>query len=186
MKLSTADYALIVSLCSAAISLAGFVWNVWSKFIYPKAKLKVGYVAICIIQADDVPGERPLYVTINVTNFGPTDVTIRAAYGAFRHGLFKRRFAYINPIHNVLDDPEVGVGPFGGGLPKTLKVGEEFSLYFPYSAQTFSRGNLTQVGVCDGFSRRHRASRKQIRKVKAELDEAFRGVPYTGVTSGGD
>jgi hypothetical protein len=36
--MTTADWALVISLCSVAVSLAGFVWNVWSKFIYPRAK----------------------------------------------------------------------------------------------------------------------------------------------------
>ena len=38
---TTADYALVISLFSAVLAVASFGWNVWSKFIYPKAKLRV-------------------------------------------------------------------------------------------------------------------------------------------------
>ena len=31
--MTTADWALVISLCSFAVALAGFVWNVWSKFM---------------------------------------------------------------------------------------------------------------------------------------------------------
>jgi hypothetical protein len=40
---TTADWALVISLCSAVVSLAGFVWNVWSKFIYPKPRVQVSF-----------------------------------------------------------------------------------------------------------------------------------------------
>jgi hypothetical protein len=39
--MTTADWALIISLCSLLLAMAGFVWNVWSKFIYPKPKVRV-------------------------------------------------------------------------------------------------------------------------------------------------
>jgi hypothetical protein len=35
--MTTAVYAFVLSIFSFVVSLAAFVWNVWSKFIYPKA-----------------------------------------------------------------------------------------------------------------------------------------------------
>jgi len=43
--MTTADWALIVSIFSFLVSLGGFVWNVWSKFIYPRAKVRA-YIGI--------------------------------------------------------------------------------------------------------------------------------------------
>jgi hypothetical protein len=40
--MTIADWAIIILLASLALSVAGFVWNVWSNFIYPKARLRVG------------------------------------------------------------------------------------------------------------------------------------------------
>ena len=39
--MTTADWALVVSLFSFLVALAAFVWNVWSKFIYPRAKSRL-------------------------------------------------------------------------------------------------------------------------------------------------
>jgi hypothetical protein len=36
--MTTADWALVISICSAIVSLASFVWNVWSKFVYPSRR----------------------------------------------------------------------------------------------------------------------------------------------------
>jgi hypothetical protein len=41
--MQTADWALVISLCSAGVSLASFIWNVWSKFIYPKPVVQVSF-----------------------------------------------------------------------------------------------------------------------------------------------
>lgn len=38
--MTTADWALVISIGSLLISAPGFIWNVWSKFIYPKAKVR--------------------------------------------------------------------------------------------------------------------------------------------------
>ena len=40
MELTTGDWALVISLCSFVVALASFVWNVWSKFIYPKGRVR--------------------------------------------------------------------------------------------------------------------------------------------------
>src|ERR1700716_2639944 len=41
--LTTADWALVISLCSAAISLAALAWNIWAKFIFPKPTVRVSF-----------------------------------------------------------------------------------------------------------------------------------------------
>jgi hypothetical protein len=41
--MTVVDWALVIGLFSAAIALASFVWNVWSKFIYPKPKVQMSF-----------------------------------------------------------------------------------------------------------------------------------------------
>ena len=41
--MTTADWALVISLCSAAISLAALAWNIWAKFIFPKPTVRVSF-----------------------------------------------------------------------------------------------------------------------------------------------
>jgi hypothetical protein len=71
--MTTADWALLISICSAAISLAGFIWNVWSKFIYPKPRVDVSFNFMAVVSGgkkeDSVLG-------LSATNMGPASVTL--------------------------------------------------------------------------------------------------------------
>lgn len=170
--MTTADYALIVSIFSAVIALGGLAWNVWSTFIYPKARVKVTFYTCVLMNVGPAP-PWPQYICMSATNFGPTDVTLQSVGIVIRRGFGRTpQHALVNPIHNI-HQPELGIGPFGGGLPKKLAVGEGHNSYFPFDAQSFARGDLLRVAFFDNFSRRHRVSKRQIRKVKVDLDKAF-------------
>jgi len=41
--MQTADWALVIGLFSLVVSVASFIWNVWSKFIYPKPVVRVSF-----------------------------------------------------------------------------------------------------------------------------------------------
>ena len=174
--MTTADYALIVSICSGLTALVSLGWNIWSKFIYPKAQLKVTYYT-CVVTIGDAP-PWPRYLCLSATNFGPTEVTLQSVGILISRGWGKRaQYALVNPIHDIYR-PEIGVGPFAGGLPKKLAVGESHSAYFPFDAGSFGRENLVRMSFFDNFNRTHCASRRQVRKVKSDLEEAFRSEPY--------
>jgi hypothetical protein len=119
---------------------------------------------------------------LSATNHGPTDVTLHSAGITIlqRWPWQSPQHALVNPINNI-NTPELGVGPFGGGLPRTLKVGEGHSLYFPHGAQSFARAHLGRVGFSDSFGRFHRARKFDLRKEKAALDETFAGTLYKGL-----
>lgn len=173
--MSTADYALIVSIFSTFVALAGFGWNVWSKFIYPKAKLRVTFY-VCTITGGPQPW--PKFLCASGTNFGPTDVTVLHVGCISSRGRFKRgQRGILQPIADI-NNPGIGAGPFAGGLPKKLEVGGEHSAYFPFAAQSFGRDDLTCIGMYDNFARFHRAKRRDIAKVKDTLDKAFADEPY--------
>lgn len=151
--MTTADYALIVSICSAAVSALSFGWNIWQKFIYPKAKLRVHFNTVCVTIGDGP--EWPRYVALSATNFGPTDITLYSVTILTDAGLFKRgEFALVNPIHDLMR-PQLGVGPFAGGLPKKLAVGESHTSYFPFNQTSFAREKVKPVGFADNFGRVH-------------------------------
>jgi hypothetical protein len=174
---TTADYALIVSIFSAVVALAGFGWNVWSKFIYPKAKVRVTFYTCVVMNVGPAP-PWPQFLCLSAANFGPTDVTLQSVGIVISRGFGRMpQHALVNPIHDIFQ-PDVGVGPFAGGLPKKLAVGESHSAYFPFNAQSFARDNLTRVSFFDNFSRSHRVSMRQVRKVKIDLEKEFWQQPY--------
>jgi hypothetical protein len=179
---TTADYALLVSLFSAVVAVAGFVWNVWQKFIYPKARLRISFYEGCIIGGPLSGPPWPTYLCLGITNHGPTDVIVNTVGIVIAPNRFWQRgqHAFVNPIADI-SRPEIGVGPFGGGLPKKLAVGESHTLYFPHNSRSFAREKLRRVGVIDNFGRSHSASQKQIRIVKTDLDKAFADQPYSAM-----
>jgi hypothetical protein len=87
--------------------------------------------------------------------------------------------------------------PFAAGLPKTLDVGESFSIYFPYTGKTFLAEDLRKIGFTDTFNKRHWASRKELKHVLAkykkelgpmaktntELERADDAVPVPEINS---
>jgi len=71
--MTTADWALAISLGSLVIALAGFVWNVWSKFIFPKPKVQVSFSYMTALIGDhQVP-----VISLSGTNHGPIPVTLK-------------------------------------------------------------------------------------------------------------
>src|SRR5882762_7634891 len=121
--MSTADWALVISICSAIVSLAGFVWNVWSKFIYPKPRVQVSFSFMRVVQGN-FSGEKVL--VLSATNMGPVQVTLY--YALVTYSRWAPRLSSVgvlNPLHNYPAQTTHSIGPFGGGLPKKLDVGEQ-------------------------------------------------------------
>jgi hypothetical protein len=53
--MSTADYALIVSISSAFIAVASLIWNVWQKYIFVKPQVQVGFGVYHIMEPTGSP-----------------------------------------------------------------------------------------------------------------------------------
>lgn len=172
--MTTADWALGISMLSFAVSLAGFVWNVWSKFIYPKAKVRVSFAVNVLIQNGVSDHEM---LCLSATNFGPGQVALHMATGRARHSRFKRLQHFIlNPLHDFPAMVNHTIGPFSGGLPKKLEVGESFSAYFILRHEAFRDEPIVDVGFVDTFGRNHWAPRKSVAKVRMAVKEAFAEV----------
>ncbi|WEK57659.1 MAG: hypothetical protein P0Y52_14115 [Candidatus Brevundimonas phytovorans] len=172
--MTTADYALIVSIFSASVAIASFAWNVWSKWLYPKAKLRVGFAAIVVHFGNGPLDQQPRFLRLAMTNFGPTELTVTTAVLRFAPKSFWKRGqnAIVNPVTSIYT-PEIAGGPFAGGLPKKLGVGETFDLFFPHDPDSFARQKLNRLGVIDTFGRFHGAPRVDLERTRKELDLKF-------------
>jgi hypothetical protein len=76
--MTLSDWAFIISLCSFAVALSGFVWNVWSKFIYPKPRVRISFQATIVFHLGSTVNG-PEILTLTATNFGPGDITLHSA-----------------------------------------------------------------------------------------------------------
>jgi hypothetical protein len=72
--MTTADWALVISIGSLGIALLGLAWNVWSKFIYPKPRVQVSFQYMTTIIAN-MPNQ-PV-ISLGATNHGPIGVTLK-------------------------------------------------------------------------------------------------------------
>jgi hypothetical protein len=170
--MTVADWALVISLCSASISLAAFVWNVWSKFIYPKAAVRVGFSYVSVLH----PGERSLdydLLSLSATNMGPGEIKLHNAL------VRKRRRFFRSQGHGILNrllsanHRNQSDGPFSGGLPKIVAVGEVFSVYFVPNHTSLLEDSYDRIGFSDTFGRLHWAPKSQITKVRPSIREAI-------------
>jgi len=169
--MNTADWALAVSFGSMLIAAAAFIWNVWAKFILPKPKLDVSFNAMKAL--GNVGFDGNIFV-LATTNVGPFSSTIKMAVVRMQPKRFwqRHRTGVLNPLHNFPLQTNFTLGPFSGGLPKQLGIGEEFSLYFPYNAES-ELAEVERVGVLDTFGRSHWCSTKQMRHVKERFGKDF-------------
>jgi len=170
--MTTADYALAISLCSLLIALSSFVWNVWSKFIFPKPRVNAS-VRIFSMFTADVGASNP-HVALNFTNHGPGEVTLHVVCLLYKKHLWsKPEHAMLNPIHNFPFEPYQSLGPFSGGLPKKLLVGEGHTFRFPYEAESFLALPIFRIGATDTFGRYHWVKVSNLRHAQRQFWKDF-------------
>lgn len=168
--MTTADWAIVISIGSIFIALASFVWNVWSKFIFPKSRVGVD---IAIMDLVSVRGLGPSSITMSATNLGPSEVVINLAVARKAKRWFQRhhQIAYLNPLSDFPRSLEDSSGPFSGELPKKLAAGETLSVHFPVAREWFSQEDLVGFGFTDTFGRRHWASAAQVKRLRRSVLE---------------
>jgi hypothetical protein len=185
--MTTSDWALIISLCSFALALASFIWNVWSKFIYPKPKVRVSCSASIIFHPGNADHKQE-FLSLSATNLGPGDVILHSAVLRSRKVKWWRElkawyrrpycfdFGLLNPLEGFPARMNHTIGPFSGGLPKKLAVGESFSSYFPRKVDWFEN-KVRGIGFNDSFGRNHWCSKQDVNKVReAVLKETTKDV----------
>ncbi|MDN5787381.1 hypothetical protein [Pseudorhodobacter sp.] len=154
---TTAQIALILSGLSLLLALSSFVWNIWSKFIYPKPQLQVRIrFNIAVGEGtNEVPGS----IALECINHGPGEIKVQSAIGFVKDGhiLSKAKRGLLRAYENwpySLQQAAFGETP---GLPTRLAVGESFVVNF--SEKILKGGNLKNLGFQDGFGREHFADR---------------------------
>ncbi len=182
MTMATA--AFVISLLSMLIALTSLAWNIWSKFIYPKAKLEIT-CGVKVVVSNVIEDE---VFEITMVNHGPTDTKITHCCVSEEDLDGRKSVGLINPLHMYPSLKRHSVGPFGGGLPKDLKIGESFTLYFPYEEGIkFITKDLDRFFIVDVFGKRHYCKKKDAQEVKRryfrdveQKNFKFRSIYYDG------
>lgn len=167
--MTTADWAIIISGISLFVAILSFIWNVWSKFIYPKPRVRT---SISLMKVHwPIRGPGPRAISLSATNLGPAEITLHSAVAKASGSLFKpvREYALLNPLEDFPDKLDHSVGPFSGGLPRKLHVGEQFSVYFPVIKAWFEDENLIDFGFTDTFGRYHWCLRKNGMRLREQV-----------------
>ncbi|QGZ36585.1 hypothetical protein [Stappia indica] len=165
------ELAIFVSIVSLIIAIASFIWNVWSKFIYPKPRIRV-YASVMSVYSGEIEDE---ILVVSAVNFGPIEATIRCCGVKIIDEDGREKTALMNPLDMYPLQKRQTIGPFGGGLPKKLSVGEEFSLYFHYGSNVkFIDKWVDCYFLSDTFGTMHRSSKKDAQRIfdKFEADKA--------------
>ena len=137
------------NLVSFGVSVAAFLWNIWSKFIYPKAKVRV-YAGIFETFTPGI-GKGASFINMTATNFGPGEITLTHAVvhepkaWPFRKGMD----GLLNLMVTDPDHPQPQFDVFGNGqLPRKLAVGEQMSVRLAKTANLFEDASwLAALGL---------------------------------------
>lgn len=165
--MTTADWALIISIISAITSIAGFVWNVWSKFIYPKPKVNV---TAGIYAAPGATDDDDHWLLVTATNLGPGPVTLRYVIGqTYRNWRLRRMQAIFLPLANPGLSRDYTEGPLSGGLPKTLDPAASFTCWLSFPHEGLEQTKLRGIGFSDSFGRLHLCSRADMKRIRSEV-----------------
>jgi hypothetical protein len=146
---------------------------VWSKFIYPKAKVRVTFGMKTLMYPDDRSRNYDL-LCLSATNMGPGEVTLHSTLGRNKRRFFRRGQGYfiLNPLISPFHTDQ-SVGPFSGGLPKKMAIGESFSVFFVPNHTALAADGYDRIGFSDTFGRLHWAKKADISTTKPFIRKAI-------------
>lgn len=158
--MQTAELALVVSGISLLVSFGGLIWNVWSKFIFPKAKVRVT-ASVQEIVAEGQKVGNP-FVTMSAINYGPGDIFIHLpiAEGP-RDWRLRKENMLLRPL-KLQPGGTFDIAKFDISFQRKLAVGESVSIHFPlpFTVMTKKRAAV-RLGFVDTFNRRHWVPKKE-------------------------
>ena len=163
---TTADYALIVSIFALTITIGNFVWNIWSKFIFPKPRVEVRLAFVLVPSAGTK--DWPKALCLIAVNHGPGSVQLMTGMGRLR-----RKFPWnrqLDAIFKGYDNwpNDLNSATLGGpGLPKRLDVGETYQMFLLPTPDKYRQMKL--FGFFDTFGRTHWATDGSIRSALKDL-----------------
>lgn len=184
---TTADYALIISLCSLLLAVASFVWNVWSRFIFPKPKVKV-WLDLQYLNTENQHSAsiRPdgtfagdfdprlmalPCISLTTTNFGPGELTVTSAAIklARKHPRRKEGHGLVIAYNDYPNDLSAR-GVSSGGLPRKLQVGDQMSLHYPVEDFWFESNSMAKIGIVDSFGRFHWSTMSNVKRLRKQFE----------------
>lgn len=167
--------ALLISFGSLLIASLSLGWNIFRDVIL-KAKVLVSCSIVFIIH-ESMP-ERPEYVRIEATNFGPGPVNVSTLCvkqaPLWRRLLRKTKWAVIT--HDWTN-------PMSAKLPVKIEVGDQIKLLLPYDKNCFLKEPFTHVGISDYYGRIHWAPTYQLRKARKDWRKKFGDEAQQGVAA---
>ncbi|MDV2984779.1 UNVERIFIED_CONTAM: hypothetical protein Q9R58_10710 [Methylobacteriaceae bacterium AG10] len=143
------------------------------KYIYPKSQIKVRFNMMIIFDAFT---NRKM-IGLTATNFGPTDTQLT---GVICRERLERKFPYVRRnwqygFLNSFETPEIPTvpGPYSGGLPKKLVVGDKVDVYLTPLHEALRDKQIIDVGFIDIFGRKLLATRDDVKKVREAVKAHF-------------
>lgn len=154
--------ALILSVVSLLVSLAGFAWTIHTHItsIYPR--LRVVVQAPMVFSAD-----KSRLILIGIANPGPATVVVTGLH--LRGNSKDRKASYFIPTGGPLDHP------MNHQLPAKIEQGQSINLVLPYRADQFLRIAPRKVGVLDTLGRFHWSGKRDVRLSVANFAKDFPG-----------
>ena len=188
-NLTTADYALFISLFSLTLSLFGFIWNVWSKFIYPKPRVRIN---VALVLFDDAkqqlnffpPGKNFLsrlendflsspVLRIYASNSGPGEVKLGVPIAERGRPNGPRVEGYAQFGEFVKYPHMIQLSSKEAGLDQSLKPSEDIAIYVPTSKEELVQLNPVRIGFFDSFGRKHFCRRSEVRHLRKVAQAYF-------------
>lgn len=157
--------ALFVSIFSVLVAALSLGWNIYRDIIL-KAKVDVSFAIVTIIH-ETMP-DRPQFINLKATNFGPGPVTISMICvkeaQIWRRLLRKTKYGFITPDYK---------NPLSGRLPAKIEVGDKIELLLPYDKDSFLRSRFTHIGLNDYYGRTHWAPSRDLKKAYTKWKKDF-------------
>ena len=163
--MTTAEIAIIISIISVQVAGLSLGWNIYRDVVL-KAKVNISFGISTIVQRGG--SDRPMYVNITATNFGPGAVNlsmVEVKNSSWWKWLLRKEEHAV-----VIHDYE---NPLSGQLPHKLEVGEKINLLFPYDENCFLKEGWSHIGVNDYFGRTHWASKKDVKAATQKWKKKF-------------
>ena len=156
--MDTATLAIIVASISAGVAGVALGWNIYRDVVLkPKVDIIFG-LRLLITPGSD---ERPEYVVITATNFGPGSTTINMIQAKnarfWSRALKKTKQAVI--LHDYTN-------PLSTQLPHKLEVGDKIDLLLTYDEECFLKEEWSHIGVFDNFGKSHWARKRQVKEAR--------------------
>jgi hypothetical protein len=164
--MSTAEFALVVSVVSVFIASLSLGWNIYRDIVL-KARVDVSFAVVTLI--DQSRRDRPQYLNIKATNFGPGSVTLSTIVvkdaPIWRRLLRRPRYAIITPDYT---------NPLSAKLPAKIEVGDKIELLLPHDKDAFLKEQFTHVGLSDYFGRMHWARTRDFKRARDTWQKTLR------------